>query len=37
MGIWAWVILLGWSAMVATAAQYAFFRKDRKRTDYDAA
>ena len=35
MGIWAWVILLGWSAILATAAQYAFFRKDRKPTDYD--
>jgi cytochrome c biogenesis protein CcdA len=35
MGIWAWVILLAWSALIATAAQYAFFRSDRKPTDYD--
>jgi cytochrome c biogenesis protein CcdA len=35
MGIWAWVILLAWSALIATATQYAFFRNDRKPTDYD--
>ena len=35
MGIWAWLILLTWSAAIATAAQYAFFRKDRGPRDYD--
>jgi hypothetical protein len=35
MGVLAWLILLAWSAAVATAAQFMFFRKDRKRTDYD--
>jgi cytochrome c biogenesis protein CcdA len=35
MGIWAWVILLAWSALLATGAQYTFFRGDRKPTDYD--
>ncbi len=35
MGIRAWVILLSWSAVLATTAQFAFFRKDRKPTDYD--
>jgi hypothetical protein len=35
MGIWAWVILLGWSALVATAARYSLFRNDRKPSDYD--
>jgi hypothetical protein len=35
MGIWAWVILLFWSAVVATAAKYMFFRNKRKPTDYD--
>jgi hypothetical protein len=35
MGIWAWLILLAWSALLATTAQYTFFRKDRKPNDYD--
>jgi uncharacterized membrane protein YeaQ/YmgE (transglycosylase-associated protein family) len=35
MGLWAWVILLVMSAVLATAAQYLFFRHDRKATDYD--
>jgi cytochrome c biogenesis protein CcdA len=35
MGLLAWVILLGVSAALATAAQYLFFRHDRKPTDYD--
>jgi hypothetical protein len=35
MGIWAWIILLAWSAALATAAQYTLFRKDRGPTDYD--
>jgi len=35
MGIWAWVILLVWSAALATAAQYTLFRNDRKPNDYD--
>ncbi len=35
MGPWAWVILLAVSAMLATAAQYLFFRQDGKATDYD--
>jgi cytochrome c biogenesis protein CcdA len=35
MGIWAWLILLAWSAAVATAAQLVFLRNDSKPTDYD--
>lgn len=35
MGIMAWIILLVLSAALATAAQYAFFSKDRKPTDLD--
>ena len=35
MGLWSWVILLVISAVLATAAQYLFFRHDRKATDYD--
>ncbi len=35
MGLWAWVILLAVSAALATAAQYLFFRQNRKTTDYD--
>lgn len=35
MGIWAWVILLGWSALLATVTQYVFFRNERTTTDYD--
>jgi hypothetical protein len=31
----SWVILLAVSAALATAAQYLFFRHDRKKTDYD--
>jgi len=35
MGIWAWSILLAWSAGIATAAQYVFFRRDRGPGDFD--
>jgi cytochrome c biogenesis protein CcdA len=35
MGPWAWVILLIWSAALATAAQYTLFRTDRGPRDYD--
>ena len=35
MGLLAWGILLFISAALATAAQYLFFRGDRKPTDYD--
>ena len=35
MGLFAWIILLAVSALLATAAQYLFFRHDRKATDYD--
>ena len=34
MGPLAWIILLVVSAALATAAQYVFFRNDRKPTDY---
>jgi cytochrome c biogenesis protein CcdA len=35
MGIWAWLILLGASGALATAAQHLFFSRDRRSTDYD--
>src|SRR6266571_6814530 len=35
MSLWSWIILLAVSAVLATAAQYLFFRHDRKKTDYD--
>jgi cytochrome c biogenesis protein CcdA len=35
MNLLSWVILLAVSAVLATAAQYLFFRQDRKKTDYD--
>jgi hypothetical protein len=35
MGFVAWLILLAVSALLATAAQYLFFRQERKATDYD--
>jgi len=35
MNLLSWIILLGVSAALATAAQYLFFRHDRKKTDYD--
>jgi hypothetical protein len=35
MNLLSWVILLALSAALATAAQYLFFRHDRKPTDYD--
>jgi len=35
MGIWSWLIILAWSAIIATAAQYTLFRRDRGPTDYD--
>jgi cytochrome c biogenesis protein CcdA len=35
MGIMAWIVLLALSAAVATVAQFLFFSKDRKPTDFD--
>jgi uncharacterized membrane protein YeaQ/YmgE (transglycosylase-associated protein family) len=35
MGLFAWVILLLVSAALANAAQYLFFRRDRRSSDYD--
>jgi len=35
MGLGAWLILLAFSAALATAAQYTLLRADRKLTDYD--
>jgi cytochrome c biogenesis protein CcdA len=35
MNLLSWIILLAVSAVLATAAQYLFFRQDRKKTDYD--
>ncbi|MEO8289093.1 MAG: hypothetical protein ABI670_22020 [Chloroflexota bacterium] len=35
MGSIAWIILLVLSAALATAAQYLFFRRDRKAADFD--
>jgi cytochrome c biogenesis protein CcdA len=35
LNLLSWVILLAVSAVLATAAQYLFFRHDRKKTDYD--
>jgi hypothetical protein len=35
MTLLSWIILLAVSAVLATAAQYLFFRHDRKPTDYD--
>ena len=35
MGIWAWLILLALSAVLATVGQYAFFRNDRGPKDFD--
>jgi cytochrome c biogenesis protein CcdA len=35
MGVWSWLILLAWSAAIATFVQYAFFKHDRKPNDYD--
>ena len=35
MGVWAWIILLAWSAVLATAGQYLFFRQDRGPKDFD--
>jgi hypothetical protein len=35
MGIWAWLILLGWGAVIATAAQYTLFHSDRDPEDHD--
>jgi cytochrome c biogenesis protein CcdA len=35
MGLIAWTILLAGAAALATAAQYLFFRQDRRPTDYD--
>jgi hypothetical protein len=35
MTLLSWIILLAMSAVLATAAQYLFFRHDRRSTDYD--
>lgn len=35
MGLWAWLILLVWSAVLATVAQVVWFRRDAKPNDYD--
>jgi hypothetical protein len=35
MTLLSWIILLAISAVLATAAQFLFFRHDRKATDYD--
>ena len=35
MTLLSWIILLAMSAVLATAAQFLFFRNDRKKTDYD--
>jgi hypothetical protein len=35
MGIWAWLILLAWSAALATAAQYTLFRNERDPQNFD--
>jgi uncharacterized membrane protein YeaQ/YmgE (transglycosylase-associated protein family) len=35
MGLLSWIILLAVSAVLATAAQYLFFRHNHKATDYD--
>jgi cytochrome c biogenesis protein CcdA len=35
MTLLSWIILLAVSAVLATAAQYLFFRHERKKTDYD--
>src|SRR5690348_10449127 len=35
MGVWAWLIILAWSAALATAAHYAYFSRHTTKTDYD--
>ena len=35
MGPWAWLIILAWSAALATAANYAYFARHTTKTDYD--
>lgn len=35
MGIWAWLILLAGSALLATLAQYALLRQYRSAANYD--
>lgn len=35
MGLWAWLIILTWSAALATAAHYAYFANRSTQTDYD--
>lgn len=35
MGLLAWIVLLAWSAALATFGQYVFFRKDRGPRDFD--
>ena len=35
MGLFAWLILLAWSAALATAANYTIFRTQHRPTDYD--
>jgi hypothetical protein len=33
MGLWAWVLLLALSAVLATGAQYLFFRQNSTQHD----
>src|ERR671937_2285389 len=35
MGVWAWLIILTWSAALATVAHYAYFARRATKTDYD--
>jgi hypothetical protein len=35
MGVWAWLIILAWSAALATAANYAYFARHTSKADYD--
>jgi hypothetical protein len=35
MGLWAWLILFAWAAVLATAAQYTLFKNNRDPEDND--
>ena len=35
MGIWAWIILFAWSALLGTVGQFAFFRTGSGPNDFD--
>lgn len=35
MGVWAWLLLLVWSAALASAGQFLFFRQARGPKDFD--